>query len=74
VAAGPESGGATTNIVERMTGGQAVVRSLAEHGVDVAYGIPGVRANSPAELEAAIAEASARNVPTVIDTPIVWTG
>jgi hypothetical protein len=28
-----------------------------------AYGIPGVRANSPAELEAAIVEASARTVP-----------
>ena len=26
----------------RMTGGQAVVRALAEHGVDVAFGIPGV--------------------------------
>src|ERR671911_151286 len=37
-----------------------------------AYGIPGVRANSPAELEAAIVEASARNVPTIIDTPIGW--
>ena len=29
-------------MVERMTGGQAVVRSLAEHGVEVAFGIPGV--------------------------------
>ena len=29
-------------MAERMTGGQAVVRSLAEHGVDVAFGIPGV--------------------------------
>ena len=38
-----------------------------------AYGVPGVRANSPAELEAAITEASARNVPTIIDTPIGWT-
>ncbi|MCD6057515.1 MAG: thiamine pyrophosphate protein binding domain protein, partial [Thermomicrobiales bacterium] len=38
-----------------------------------AYGIPGVRANSPAELEAAITEANARNVPTIIDTPIGWT-
>ncbi len=37
-----------------------------------AYGIPGVRANSPAELETAIAEASDRNVPTIIDTPISW--
>jgi acetolactate synthase-1/2/3 large subunit len=37
-----------------------------------AYGIPGVRANSPAELEAAIIEASTRNVPTIIDTPIGW--
>ena len=27
---------------ERLTGGQAVVRALAEHGVDVAFGIPGV--------------------------------
>src|SRR5215208_2291257 len=42
VAAGHESGGATTSMAERMTGGQAVVRSLAEHGVDVAFGIPGV--------------------------------
>jgi thiamine pyrophosphate-dependent acetolactate synthase large subunit-like protein len=38
-----------------------------------AYGVPGVRANSPAELEAAITEASARRVPTIIDTPIAWT-
>src|ERR687889_185435 len=37
-----------------------------------AYGIPGVRANSPAELEAAITEASARSVPTIVDTPIGW--
>src|SRR5215218_1642285 len=29
-------------MAERMTGGQAVVRSLAEHGVDVVFGIPGV--------------------------------
>src|SRR4051795_4277308 len=29
-------------MVERMTGGQAVVRSLAERGVEVAFGIPGV--------------------------------
>ena len=29
-------------MAERLTGGQAVVRSLAEHGVDVAFGIPGV--------------------------------
>ena len=27
-------------MAERMTGGQAVVRALAEHGVDVAFGIP----------------------------------
>ena len=38
-----------------------------------AYGIPGVRANSPEALEAAIGEASTRNVPTIIDTPIGWT-
>jgi thiamine pyrophosphate-dependent acetolactate synthase large subunit-like protein len=38
-----------------------------------AYGVPGVRTNSPAELEAAITEASSRNVPTIIDTPIAWT-
>ena len=38
-----------------------------------AYDIPGVRANSPEELEAAIVEASARNGPTIIDTPIGWT-
>ncbi|MBA2598953.1 MAG: thiamine pyrophosphate-binding protein, partial [Chloroflexia bacterium] len=29
-------------MAERMTGGQAVVRALTEHGVDVAFGIPGV--------------------------------
>src|SRR3954469_1531682 len=29
-------------MVERMTGGQAEVRWLAEHGVEVAFGIPGV--------------------------------
>jgi thiamine pyrophosphate-dependent acetolactate synthase large subunit-like protein len=38
-----------------------------------AYGLPGVRANSPAELEEAIVAASARNVPTIIDTTIEWT-
>jgi thiamine pyrophosphate-dependent acetolactate synthase large subunit-like protein len=37
-----------------------------------AYGIPGVRASSPSELETAIVEASARAVPTIIDTPISW--
>ena len=29
-------------MAERLTGGQAVVRALAEHGVEVAFGIPGV--------------------------------
>ena len=38
-----------------------------------AYGIPGVRANSPAELESAVIEASQRPGPTIIDTPISWT-
>jgi len=38
-----------------------------------AYDIPGVRANSPAELEAAVIEASKRDLPTIIDTPIGWT-
>jgi acetolactate synthase-1/2/3 large subunit len=38
-----------------------------------AYGIPGVRASSPDEMEAAIAEASTRDTPTIIDTPISWT-
>ena len=38
-----------------------------------AYGIPGVRANSPSELEAAITAAAARGGPTIIDTPIEWT-
>nr|MBA2519861.1 thiamine pyrophosphate-binding protein [Chloroflexia bacterium] len=35
-----------------------------------AYGIPGVRANSPAELEQAVVEAAGRDLPTIIDTPI----
>ncbi|MDQ3695052.1 MAG: thiamine pyrophosphate-binding protein [Chloroflexota bacterium] len=35
-----------------------------------AYGIPGVRANSPAELERAVVEAAGRDGPTIIDTPI----
>jgi acetolactate synthase-1/2/3 large subunit len=38
-----------------------------------AYGIPGVRADSPSELEAAVVEASTRDVPTIIDVPIGWT-
>lgn len=38
-----------------------------------AYDIPGVRANSPEELEAAVVEASQRPGPTIIDTPIAWT-
>jgi acetolactate synthase-1/2/3 large subunit len=38
-----------------------------------AYGVPGVRANSPAELEAAVIEASGRDLPTIIDVPIAWT-
>lgn len=37
-----------------------------------AYGIPGVRANSPEELERAVVEASTRNGPTIIDVPIGW--
>jgi acetolactate synthase-1/2/3 large subunit len=37
-----------------------------------AYDIPAVRATSPDELEAAIAAASARDMPTIIDTPIAW--
>lgn len=35
-----------------------------------AYGIPGVRACSPAELEEAVAVAARRDLPTIIDTPI----
>lgn len=35
-----------------------------------AYRIPGVRAESPATLERAIAEALTRDVPTIIDVPI----
>jgi acetolactate synthase-1/2/3 large subunit len=38
-----------------------------------AYGIPGVRATSPTELETAITVAAARSGPTIIDTPISWT-
>jgi acetolactate synthase-1/2/3 large subunit len=37
-----------------------------------AYDIPAVRATSPDELEAAIVAASARDMPTIIDTPIAW--
>jgi acetolactate synthase-1/2/3 large subunit len=37
-----------------------------------AYDIPGVKANSPAELEEAIAAALTRSGPTIIDTPIAW--
>src|SRR5690606_14647312 len=35
-----------------------------------AYGIPGVRANSPDELEEAVVAAARRDLPTIIDTPI----
>lgn len=35
-----------------------------------AYGIPGVRANSPEELETAIIEAATGDRPTIIDVPI----
>jgi acetolactate synthase-1/2/3 large subunit len=38
-----------------------------------AYDIPGVRTNSPDELEAAVVEASQRGGPTIIDVPIEWT-
>jgi acetolactate synthase-1/2/3 large subunit len=37
-----------------------------------AYGIPSARATSPDELEAAVVEASSRDVPTIIDVPITW--
>ncbi|HEX5500755.1 MAG TPA: thiamine pyrophosphate-binding protein [Thermomicrobiales bacterium] len=37
-----------------------------------AYGIPGVRANSPAELEEQVTLAAQRDLPTIIDTPIHW--
>ena len=35
-----------------------------------AYGIPGVRANSPDELQTAITEALSHDLPTIIDVPI----
>ena len=35
-----------------------------------AYGIPGLRACSPAELEEAVVAAARRDTPTIIDTPI----
>jgi len=35
-----------------------------------AYGIPGVRANSPAEMASAIRDAFERTGPTIIDVPI----
>ncbi len=35
-----------------------------------AYGIPGVRAGSPRELQSAISEALERDLPTIIDVPI----
>lgn len=35
-----------------------------------AYGIPGIRANDPLELERSIGDALARQVPTLIDVPI----
>jgi acetolactate synthase-1/2/3 large subunit len=38
-----------------------------------AYDIPGVRADSPEALEAAIVEAAGRDLPTIIDTPVGWT-
>jgi acetolactate synthase-1/2/3 large subunit len=42
-------------------------------GLAAAYGIPGVRANSPDELEAAVTEAARHDGPTIIDVPIGWT-
>ncbi|MFN8592748.1 MAG: thiamine pyrophosphate-binding protein [Thermomicrobiales bacterium] len=38
-----------------------------------AYGIPGVRANAPDELEAAVVNAANHDGPTIIDVPISWT-
>jgi thiamine pyrophosphate-dependent acetolactate synthase large subunit-like protein len=35
-----------------------------------AYGIPGVRSDSPEAMESAIVEAASRDVPTIIDVPI----
>ena len=35
-----------------------------------AYGIPGVRANSPVELEREVIRAFGRYLPTIIDVPI----
>jgi thiamine pyrophosphate-dependent acetolactate synthase large subunit-like protein len=35
-----------------------------------AYGVPGVRANSPHVLQEALTDALSRNVPTIIDVPI----
>jgi acetolactate synthase-1/2/3 large subunit len=35
-----------------------------------AYGIPGVRAESPEQLTQAVREAQRRSGPTIIDTPI----
>jgi thiamine pyrophosphate-dependent acetolactate synthase large subunit-like protein len=38
-----------------------------------AYDIPGIRANSPEELEAAVIAAAQNPGPTIIDVPIGWT-
>ena len=32
--------------MERMTGGTAIVRGLAEHGVDTVFGLPGVQVDA----------------------------
>lgn len=42
-------------------------------GLGAAYGVPGVRATSPDELEAAVTEAARHDGPSIIDVPIGWT-
>jgi len=42
-------------------------------GLAAAYGMPGVRAESPEALERAVTEALGRDLPTIIDVPISWT-
>ena len=37
-----------------------------------AYGIPGVRAESPEALEEQVGLAAQRDLPTIIDVPISW--
>lgn len=52
------------------SGAEIAIAALEANGVDVVFGIPGVRVKSPDALVREIQAAVDRDLPTIIDVPI----